>query len=68
MCRMFPVIPRGPAWEWYTYLKPLLVGSFALLAKEFELYFLKNICLRPLAIMLLGLKQRKEETFSNFIT
>lgn len=67
MYHVFPTILRGPTWEWYTHLKPLSVDSFALLVKEFEFYFLKNICPRPLAIMLLRLKQRKEETLSNFV-
>lgn len=37
------------------------------LTKEFKLYFLKNVCPKPSVIMLLKLRQRMEETFSNFV-
>ncbi|THU55155.1 hypothetical protein C4D60_Mb11t03580 [Musa balbisiana] len=45
----------------------LSVSSFSQLAKEFELQFLANIHLRPLAAMLLKLRQREYELLSHFI-
>lgn len=43
MCHTFPTMLRGSSWEWYARLKPLSVGSFAQLAKDFELNFLENM-------------------------
>ncbi|THU67036.1 hypothetical protein C4D60_Mb05t20430 [Musa balbisiana] len=37
------------------------------LTKEFKLYFIKNICLKPSMIMLLGVRQEEEETLFNFV-
>lgn len=55
------------AREWYTRLKPLSVDPFTQLAKEFELYFLKNVCSKLSVIMLLRLRKGEEETLFDFV-
>lgn len=67
MYRAFPTTLRGSTIKWYAYLKPLSISSFAQLEKEFKLYFLRNVRPRPATMMLLGLRQGKEEILANFV-
>lgn len=66
-CHAFSMILRVLVREWYTLLKPLSVGSFTQLVKEFKLYFFSNVRPRSSIMMLLGLKQGEEEVLSNFV-
>ncbi|RRT66851.1 hypothetical protein B296_00032121 [Ensete ventricosum] len=52
----------------YSCLKPHSVSSFDQLAKEFESNFLASAKPKPLAVALLGLSQKYEESLSHFVS
>ncbi|RZS29033.1 hypothetical protein BHM03_00062700 [Ensete ventricosum] len=55
MCRTFPTTLRGPAWMWYSRIKPFSISSFDQFAIEFKLNFIASSCPRPTPASLLGL-------------
>ncbi|RRT57306.1 hypothetical protein B296_00041682 [Ensete ventricosum] len=68
MCWAFPTILYGIAQGWYDRLLLASSHSFDQLVREFEANFLTSARSKPIAVSLLGMRQKKDEHLSMYLT